>query len=233
MGKELAKTRIGKICAKHPEMKGLRRETNYTCVQCDREKSAARSKKMLEASGKSPRVLYTPEEAAQRIRERDKIRSRKRRQSAEYNAKQIERKREWREKNKERYLASSRVYDAKQRKENIQRRLSKNLRHRIYKAVLGKTKGVSAVRDLGMSIPDFKNYIESLFRPGMSWDNYGEWHLDHKKPLISFDLTDINQAKQACHYSNIQPLWAIENQKKHGKENFDVFLMHAREAVNG
>jgi hypothetical protein len=82
------------------------------------------------------------------------------------------------------------------------------------KAMMGKTRGVSAVRDLGMSIAEFRVYIAARFGPGMSWDNYGAWHLDHVKPLAAFDLTDEAQARTACHYSNLQPLWALENQKK-------------------
>lgn len=50
----------------------------------------------------------------------------------------------------------------------------------------------------------------------MSWDNYGKWHIDHIKPLADFDLSDPKQFKEACHYSNLQPLWAEENHKKIG-----------------
>ena len=62
-------------------------------------------------------------------------------------------------------------------------------------------------------------YIEKQFRPGMSWANWGNrtWHLDHKKPLDSFDLTDEIQFQAACHFSNYQPLWATENLQKHNK----------------
>ena len=48
----------------------------------------------------------------------------------------------------------------------------------------------------------------------MSWNNYGKWHLDHIKPLSSFNLQNIDELKQACHYSNLQPLWAEDNFKK-------------------
>lgn len=228
MARPLQKTRIGRPCKKHPELDGLRR-LNYTCIQCDREKQIASNDAKREALGKSRRVLYSSEQAAERIRARNKERSRTRREAADYNEKQIERKRLWREKNRERHLATNRAYDAKQLAENIQRRLSKNLRHRLYKAMMGKTRGVSAVRDLGMSIPDFRRYIESLFKPGMSWENYGKWHLDHKRPLISFDLTDAEQARAACHYSNLQPLWALENQRKHA--TWDEFHAQARAQV--
>lgn len=48
----------------------------------------------------------------------------------------------------------------------------------------------------------------------MSFENYGEWHIDHIRPLASFDLRDPDQVKAACHFSNLQPLWAAENIRK-------------------
>ena len=204
-----------KICPKHPEQLGLRYKRNGTCVQCSNEQCVYHRFKQRAALGKTPRKLYSPEEAALRIKARDKVRSAKRRQDPTYNAAQIGRKREWRAKNREKRLATSRTYDARQLRENLQRRISKNLRHRIYKAMLGKTRGISAVKHLGISIPEFKTYIEAKFTSGMSWENYGKWHLDHKIPLNTFDLTDQEQALAACHYTNYQPLWAIDNIRKH------------------
>ncbi len=48
----------------------------------------------------------------------------------------------------------------------------------------------------------------------MSWDNYGEWHLDHIRPLSSFDIADRAQFLIAAHYTNYQPLWAADNISK-------------------
>ena len=48
----------------------------------------------------------------------------------------------------------------------------------------------------------------------MSWENHGEWHIDHIKPLQSFDLTDRQQFLEACHYANSQPMWASDNYAK-------------------
>jgi hypothetical protein len=67
---------------------------------------------------------------------------------------------------------------------------------------------------LGCSLEDLARHLESLFLPGMSWDNRSLWHVDHKRPLASFDLTDPVQQKIACHYTNLQPLWATDNRRK-------------------
>ena len=98
-------------------------------------------------------------------------------------------------------------------KTDIQYKLSRNLRNRLRDAVKNNYKDGSAVKDLGCSIKELKQYLESKFLPGMSWDNwtfYG-WHIDHIKPLSSFNLTDRNQLLEACHYTNLQPLWATDN----------------------
>jgi hypothetical protein len=101
-------------------------------------------------------------------------------------------------------------------KTNIQYKLSVRLRNRLYQALQGNYKNGSAVRDLGCSIDELKMHLESKFQYGMNWDNWSfeGWHIDHIKPLASFDLTDRKQLLLACHYTNLQPLWAIDNLSK-------------------
>ena len=48
----------------------------------------------------------------------------------------------------------------------------------------------------------------------MSWDNQGEWHIDHIIPCASFDLTNEEEQEKCFHYTNLQPLWAIDNMVK-------------------
>jgi hypothetical protein len=98
-------------------------------------------------------------------------------------------------------------------------KLSRNLRTRLNSAIRKHLKTGSAVKDLGCTIEFLKSYLESLWQPGMSWDNYGKygWHIDHIKPLASFDLTDREELLKACHYTNLQPLWAVDNLKKSDK----------------
>ena len=74
---------------------------------------------------------------------------------------------------------------------------------------------VSAMRLLRCTATELVIYLESKFLPGMSWDNRGKvWHIDHIRPLASFDLTDVEQQRVACHYTNLQPLWASDNFRK-------------------
>jgi len=91
------------------------------------------------------------------------------------------------------------------------------LRNRLYCAIKRGTKVGSAVKDLGCSIEQLKSHLESKFQVGMTWENYGEWHIDHIVPLDGFDLSNENQVKIACHYTNLQPLWAKDNLKKGSK----------------
>lgn len=102
------------------------------------------------------------------------------------------------------------------RKEDFQFRLSVYLRNRLNAALKEKIKTGSAVKNLGCSLEDLVKHFESLFQPGMTWENHGVygWHIDHIKPLYGFDLSDIEELKKACHFSNLQPLWAEDNLKK-------------------
>ena len=67
---------------------------------------------------------------------------------------------------------------------------------------------------LGCNFETARKHIESLFKPGMSWDNYGKWHMDHIIPCASFDLRCPVQQLACCYYKNLQPLWAFDNMSK-------------------
>ena len=96
-------------------------------------------------------------------------------------------------------------------------KLIQNLRKRVYNALKGITKSDTTKNLLGCSIEYLKQHLENQFQLGMTWDNYGKWHVDHKKPCCKFDFTKIEQQRECFHYTNLQPLWAIDNLKKSGK----------------
>jgi len=80
---------------------------------------------------------------------------------------------------------------------------------------LGRKKESSTIDILGYSAFDLKLHIEPLFKDGMSWDNWGEWHIDHKIPISRFDKdTPINVVNSL---DNLQPLWALDNLSKSNK----------------
>ena len=66
---------------------------------------------------------------------------------------------------------------------------------------------------LGCDIGTFKKHIEGQFTKGMSWDNHGEWHIDHIVPL-KYDNPTLEETCERLHYTNTQPLWATENMAK-------------------
>ena len=135
-----------------------------------------------------------------------------------------ERAKKWREDNKE--------YKKKYRKENRdainkyfrERRdseplfkLTTNLRNRTsyifkYKNI---KKNSRTHEMLGIEWEELKVYIEDMFTDGMTWENYGEWHIDHIYPLSK--AKDKKHLKELCHYTNLQPLWAKDNISKGNK----------------
>ena len=102
------------------------------------------------------------------------------------------------------------------RLEDVEFRLGLNLRTRLHQAIKRNSKAGSAVRDLGCTGPELRAHLEAQFKPGMTWENWSRngWHIDHIRPLSKFDLTAREQFVKACHYTNLQPLWAEENLKK-------------------
>lgn len=127
--------------------------------------------------------------------------------------------RDWAAANKVTSAIWRRDYEKRRRQLDIQYRLAKNLRTRIGNIIQGRVKSGSAVRDLGCSIEELKQYLEARFDVEMSWDNYGsEWHIDHIRPLANYDLTDREIFLQLVHYTNLQPLWAEDNIRKSNKE---------------
>ena len=91
----------------------------------------------------------------------------------------------------------------------IRRRVSQSIR------IGGFTKKSKTYQILGCTFEEFKLYIENKFIDGMSWENYGYWHLDHIIPISS--ATDELHLIKLNHYSNFQPLWKSDNLRKGDK----------------
>lgn len=110
-----------------------------------------------------------------------------------------------------------RSYERNKYKNNESRRKQLLVRASIRWALNGKVQNpITAEKYLGTKISDYKNYLESMFKYGMSWSNYGKggWVIDHIKPLCLFDFNNEEDVLKAFHYTNTQPLWWAENSKK-------------------
>jgi len=129
--------------------------------------------------------------------------------------KQKECSRQYYDNNRDKIRKSVREYKRISR-QNTEIRLRDNLRTRLTSAIRQDIKAGSAVADLGCSIEFLKKYLEGQFQEGMTWDNWSPngWHIDHIMGLASFNLSNIEEFKKACHYTNLQPLWAKENRVK-------------------
>jgi hypothetical protein len=90
------------------------------------------------------------------------------------------------------------------------------LRQRVYQAIKAQRsyKGGRTQELIGCSYEALRRHLAAQFLPGMSWENHGEWEIDHIRPCASFDLTNPVQQRECFHYSNLQPLWRRENRRK-------------------
>lgn len=79
----------------------------------------------------------------------------------------------------------------------------------------GFKKSHSTIKYLGCDYPTLKSHIETQFEPGMTWENHGEWEIDHIIPLASANCEE--RVLQLAKYTNLQPLWKIENRQKFTK----------------
>jgi len=123
---------------------------------------------------------------------------------------------EYREKQRTKW----RLQKRKQRQHDPAFKLKDNICRRIRHALKarGATKTQRTMGLVGCSMITLQRHLETLFLPGMNWDNQGAaWHVDHIVPLHAFDLSDHTQLRIANWYRNLQPLWARDNLRKSAK----------------
>lgn len=123
----------------------------------------------------------------------------------------------WYQENKIRILKQQKIYEKEKYKKDIRYKLKKNLRGRIFQSIKGNDKSLNTMFLIGCEIDYFMFHIQNQFTNDMSWDNYGDWHIDHIKPCASFDLSKPVEQRKCFHFKNLQPLWAEDNNKKRAK----------------
>lgn len=105
------------------------------------------------------------------------------------------------------------------RRKNLQKRRDTDPHYRFMMALhyMAVSKKTGKTMELtSCSKEDHIKHLESQFTDGMTWENYGKWHIDHIRPCSSFNLEDPEEQKKCFHWTNLQPLWAIDNLKKGG-----------------
>lgn len=96
------------------------------------------------------------------------------------------------------------------RQKGMAKKVSKNL----HKSIKAGVPNIPTFKFLGYSSEELRVHLGRQFTRGMSWDNMGDWHIDHRRPLAVFDLEDDEQLKEAWSLTNLQPLWAMDNLAK-------------------
>jgi len=138
-----------------------------------------------------------------------------------YRQKRINAKREYRNdpNNKEKIRISKKKSVKKARENNPILKVIANLRTRLTFILNGQRRAECSKKLIGCDTETLKAHLESLFKPGMNWQNYGrwyrgqpmKWHIDHIIPCEFFDMSNSEEQKKCYHYTNMQPMWAIDN----------------------
>lgn len=169
-----------------------------------------------------------------RLKNKDRIKKVRHEKYLRNKERENKQSKEWIKKNKERFAEWRRAYEKKPSvrakinarynkriKTDVIFRIRRNLKGRIYEYIkIKKGRKQGTMKELlGCDWKFFKSYLEKKFQPGMTWKNYGKWHIDHIMPLSKFDLSLKSEQLKSCHHTNLQPLWAIDNIKKQNKIN--------------
>jgi len=190
------------------------KETQRTYREKNKEKKKEYDKEYVEKNKEKMKKYY--ENYYQKNKEKKKI--------ERNNPEKKERRKKWRkeyyQKNKEK---SKQQYNnwcdrnqdkIKKYRRNYYKKNKKRINHIIsWRSVLRNTlirmdtdKEGHTIDMLGYSASELKEYMIKLFTVSMSWDNYGEWHIDHIKPVSSFNKNE--KVSVVCALENLQPLWS-------------------------
>lgn len=128
-------------------------------------------------------------------------------------------KKNWVAKNPEKFRAIRRNNHLKKKKcptQKLNRGMRKAMKQWLFRTAKASGRVGSLQARLGYSAADLRSHLERQFQKGMSWDNYGEWHIDHIVPLASFRISGLSdpEFKAAWALTNLRPLWGAENIQK-------------------
>ena len=200
-----------------------------TCCKCGVEKDVSEFHK--EKTGKHGVRANCKECNSKRAREyHHENREKRLEYKAQYRKKNKDKialaRKEWGEKNKDYIREYNRQYQQNNKDNHNEYRRNRyandplnklkcSIRYNCWRVsdAVKQDKEMRSLEYLGCSIEEFKLHIESLWLDGMSWDNHGEWHIDHEVPLDWY-VKNKDDPWEANHYTNLQPLWAMDNLSK-------------------
>ena len=189
----------------HKVNKEFYKEYNKQYYQCNKEHIKEYTKKYIECNKEHIKEYKKKwyNDNKERIKE---IRKQCREDNKEYM-------KQWRKANRE----NINRYQKQKRDTDPLFKLKDNLRNRTRYAFKNKgySKNTKTQKMLGVDWDIVKKHIQRQFTKGMNWNNYGEWHIDHIIPLASAKTPE--RLKQLCHYTNLQPMWAVDNLSKSNK----------------
>lgn len=217
-------------CGIDVECGGTRQEM---CVACAKARKAIQDRRYREANKrklKESKAKYFQENKADIMKQHrayyEKNKSAVRKAQQDYNRANDAAIKEWHKKNYQKIKPERRVYLKERYDSDPVYKLGCNLRTSVYMAIKSNSRSGRSVELLGCSVKFLKKHIESKFTDGMTWDNWGfdGWHIDHIRPKASFDMSNPEDQKACFHYSNLQPLWAVDNLSKGDNWDGDMFV---------
>lgn len=210
---------------------------NKTCNKCQVKKSEndfARLHCAKDGLQSMCRACRKIEITAWRVANPEKVRAYRKLHAAERR----EKKREWAVANPDKVRAyGRRRYHTVEKHDPIFMTI-KRLRQRYTMALKrGGVQTLSALQLLGCDIPTLWAHVEKQFVPGMTRENWGKgldkWQLDHIKPVSAFDCSDPEQVRVCFHYTNLQPLWAPDNNRKRDHWTPEMAAAHPGNPITG
>jgi hypothetical protein len=211
----------------------LRRKNNpEKAKEIDKQSRIKNRKKRIEESKKwrASKLVYA-KNYQKKYRQQDEVKIRRRKEAEkyrrkigiplktkmsieEYLAKANIRAKRYYQNNKLKVNNFKKHWSRNKLKIDVQYRLRRRLSTRIYHALKGSSKSDFTINLIGCSIEALMKHLEAKFSHGMTWNNYGAWHVDHIVPCAYYDLTDENEQRKCFNYKNLQPLWAFANMSK-------------------
>jgi hypothetical protein len=144
----------------------------------------------------------------------EKVKKQKREYMKKYHKTHSEYIKNYRKLHKKEKAKYQKQYNKNRKMTDINYKVLCYLRTRIWEVLKGNPKAKTTMKLVGCSLEKLKQHLESQFTKGMSWANYGKWHIDHIRPCASFDLSKPSEQRKCFNYTNLRPLWAKDNLKR-------------------